>query len=124
MPPCLMMLFLLYRLHIIRVGIVFIIACNFVGAYANYQVFNVHTRFIICTSKSTQIVKNFQSFKAMEGTRNKWAIVSICCVSEHQYLDTIVILILFKFSSLEICPFQALQRKKFILNSIIFIYTI
>jgi len=75
-------------------------------------------------SKPAHEANYFQSFWAMLVVRKRCDIVSICCVSQHQHLETMLILILLKLSYVAIIPFHALHKKKLILKDKLYIQII
>uniref|UniRef100_A0A0V0HPS3 Putative ovule protein n=1 Tax=Solanum chacoense TaxID=4108 RepID=A0A0V0HPS3_SOLCH len=85
-----------------------------------HQVFMRCFRVISSISIPAQLVNCLHSFLVMVVVRNKCVMVSSAFFSQHQYLDTILIFILFRLSSMASLLFQTFHRKKFILKGIPF----
>lgn len=117
LPPCLMFFLLDHSSYIITVEMALKVFCNLFSSLEYHQYLMVCKRFSPSMFKPAQVAKWFHSFSTMEIVRKKLFMGSWCCVSKHQHLETIVILILCKSLLVEILPTMTSIRKSWFLKS-------
>lgn len=116
--PCLLLFLLFQSSHKIKDEIALHNSCVLPDFTPVHQLFITKCRDVPSSSTPIQLAKYFHIVLAAGALINKCCIVSCIWPSQHQHLDTMLMCILLRLSSVGILPFQTFQQKKFILKGI------